>query len=85
LVVGSLVRWLFSPSIVRTAGTRFIVVAASISKVLLCSKDAREDDALFPTNEQHEHFITLKGTGTRMQAPLCKSNHRTTTSYYNMQ
>jgi hypothetical protein len=28
----------------------------------------------FPTNEQHETFITLKGTETRMQAPLCKCN-----------
>jgi len=83
-LVGWLVILLVSPSVSRTAGTSFITVTASISKVPSCSNDAREDDAPFPTNEQHENFITLKGTETRMQAPLCKSSLRKATSLCDM-
>jgi hypothetical protein len=43
-----------------------------------------EKKAPFPTNEEHENFITLKGTEIRMKASLCKSNLHTTTSSCNM-
>ena len=83
-LVGWMIGWLVSASISRTAGTHFITVTVPISKVRLCSNDAREDDGSFPTNEQHQNFITLKGTETRMQAPLCKSSLSSTTSFCNM-